>query len=127
MHGRIDRVDEDDDGCVIVDYKTGRPKSQDVADQSLQLSVYALAMSSRKPVKMLVFQNLEDNSTVATLRPAAQLREAETRISAVAEGIARGEFDACPGTHCKWCGYRTVCPEMEVRLPKLNGSKKSSE
>ena len=127
MHGRIDRVDEDEDGYVIVDYKTGRPKSQDVADESLQLSVYALAMNSRKPVKLLVFQNLEDNSTVTTLRPAAQLREAETRISAVAKGIARGDFDACTGKHCSWCGYRTVCPEMEVRLPKLNGSKKSSQ
>ena len=63
--GRIDRVDEDDDGYMIVDYKTGRPKSQDFADESLQLSVYALAMSVKKPVKALLFQNLENNSTVS--------------------------------------------------------------
>ena len=63
--GRIDRVDEDDDGYVIVDYKTGRPKSQDLADESLQFSIYALAMSAKKPVKPLIFQNLEDNSTVS--------------------------------------------------------------
>ena len=29
--GRIDRVDEDEDGYVIVDDKTGNPKSQDLA------------------------------------------------------------------------------------------------
>jgi len=119
--GRIDRVDEDDDGYVIVDYKTGRPKQQDVADKSLQLSTYALAMSAKKPVKLLIFQNLEDNSTVCTTRPVEALREAETRIVTVAEGIARGNFDATPGTHCAWCGYRTVCPEMEVSLPSRNG------
>jgi ATP-dependent DNA helicase UvrD/PcrA len=121
--GRIDRVDEDVDGYVIVDYKTGRPKSQDFADNSLQLSVYALAMNAKKPVKMLIFQNLEDNSTVITSRPVEKLREAETRISSVAAGIAEGNFEACPGNHCSWCGYRTVCPATEVRLPKPNGDK----
>jgi ATP-dependent DNA helicase UvrD/PcrA len=119
--GRIDRVDEDDDGYVIVDYKTGKPKEQEIADKSLQLSTYALAMSAKKPVKLLIFQNLEDNSTVVTSRPVEKLREAETRIATVAAGIARGDFDASPGTHCAWCGYRTVCPEMEVRLPSTKG------
>ncbi len=123
MNGRIDRVDEEEDGYVIVDYKTGRPKSQDAADESLQLSVYALAMNGKKPVKMLVFQNLEDNSTVVTSRPVEALREAETRISAVAEGVARGEFEASPGKHCEWCGYRTVCPATEVKLPRYDGNK----
>ena len=77
-------MDEDDDGYVIVDYKTGNPKSQEVADKSLQLSIYALAMSAKKPVKLLIFQNLEDNSTVSTSRPVEKLREAETRIAKVA-------------------------------------------
>jgi RecB family exonuclease len=115
--GRIDRVDEDDDGYVVVDYKTGRPKTQDRADESLQLSVYGLAMGAQKPVKRLVFQNLQDNSTVVTLRSAEQLRETESTIVAVAAGIAAGEFEATPGKHCDWCGYRTVCPEVEATLP----------
>ncbi|MFZ1133540.1 MAG: ATP-dependent DNA helicase [Candidatus Korobacteraceae bacterium] len=116
--GRIDRVDEDEDGYVIVDYKTGNPKSQDLADRSLQLSIYALAMSASKPVKLLVFQNLGDNSAVVTLRSPESLRKAETRIAAAASGIAAGEFEPTPGTHCNWCGYRTICPEKEVR-PRL--------
>ena len=115
--GRIDRVDEDEAGYVIVDYKTGNPKSQDSADESLQLSVYALALGTSKPVKMLIFQNLEDNRTVETTRSTEQLRETETKISEVAAGIAAGQFEAKTGRHCKWCAYRTVCPEMEATVP----------
>lgn len=115
--GRIDRVDEEDDGYVVVDYKTGRPKTQEGADESLQLSIYGLAMSTQMPVKRLVFQNLHDNSTVVTLRSVEQMRETESEIVTVATGIAAGEFEATPGKHCDWCGYRTVCPEVEATLP----------
>jgi DNA helicase II / ATP-dependent DNA helicase PcrA len=115
--GRIDRVDKDEQGYVIVDYKTGKPKSQDSADASLQLSVYALALG--KPVKALIFQNLEDNSTVETTRSTKQLRETEIKISEVTAGIAAGQFEAKTGRHCNWCAYRTICPEMEATVPPL--------
>ena len=46
--GRIDRMDRCADGRVVVtDYKTGKPKSQEDADESLQLSIYALAARAR--------------------------------------------------------------------------------
>ena len=42
--GKLDRLDQiGDSEVVIVDYKTGKPKTQDDADDSLQLSIYALA------------------------------------------------------------------------------------
>ncbi len=112
--GRIDRVDEDDDGLTIVDYKTGRPKNQDVADDSLQLSVYALAMEKEGRVKAVVFENLEDRSTIVTTRDSKQLSKAREEISKVAGKIARGEFDPRPGFHCSWCSYRMICPEKEL-------------
>jgi len=44
LTGRIDRVDRAPDGSVvIVDYKTGKARSQEDADESLQLSIYAMA------------------------------------------------------------------------------------
>jgi DNA helicase-2/ATP-dependent DNA helicase PcrA len=116
VNGRIDRVDEEVDGYVIVDYKTGNPKSQEVADQSLQLSVYAMAMRGDKPVKALIFQNLEDNTTMQTTRSPEDLLKTEARIVEAAAGIAAGEFGATPGRHCNWCAYRTICPEMEVTV-----------
>jgi DNA helicase-2/ATP-dependent DNA helicase PcrA len=112
--GRIDRVDEDADGLTIVDYKTGRPKTQEHADESLQLSIYALAMKSVGPIKAVIFENLEDGTTALTTRGVADLNRAETKIAEVAGKIRDGEFKARPGLHCSWCAYRILCPEQEL-------------
>jgi DNA helicase-2/ATP-dependent DNA helicase PcrA len=112
--GRIDRVDEDEDGYVVIDYKTGNPKSQDTADESVQLSIYALAMGATKPVKMLVFQNMENNSATCTARTPEELQKTEKKIADVAAGIAAGNFKPKPDRHCKWCSYRMICPEHET-------------
>ncbi len=46
--GRIDRMDRAPDGSVaIVDYKTGKARSQEDADESLQLSIYAMAVREK--------------------------------------------------------------------------------
>ena len=44
LTGRVDRMDRTGpDTVAIVDYKTGKPCSQEDADESLQLSLYAIA------------------------------------------------------------------------------------
>ena len=117
VKGTVDRVDEDIFGYVITDYKTGRPKAQKLADESLQLSVYAIALGSERPVKTLIFQNLANNSTIETTRSPEDLHQTERRIRKVAEGIQAGQFAPQVGRHCNWCAYRMICPEMEVSAP----------
>ncbi len=112
--GRIDRVDEDEDGLTVIDYKTGRPKNQKHADDSLQLSIYALGLNTGKPVKAVVFENLEDGSTVIATRNSRQLSKAQEEVSEAAENIRAGKFDPKTGFHCNWCAYRALCPEQEL-------------
>ena len=117
--GRIDRMDRGSDGRIIVtDYKTGKPRSQEDADESLQLSVYALAAAENwgYDAGALVFYNLEENTPVVTRRTAAQLDEVRLKVAEVAENIAAGNFRAKLGFHCKFCPYNNLCPETEKHL-----------
>ena len=140
--GRIDRIDRasDDDASdsaaldaqirdsagtaaatvTITDYKTGRPRSQEDADESLQLSLYALAAREKwgYHAERLVFHNLEGNTTVSTERTGAQLDEARLHVEDIAAKIAAGKFDPKPGFHCSWCAYRVLCPKTEKRVPQ---------
>jgi DNA helicase II / ATP-dependent DNA helicase PcrA len=116
--GRIDRVDRMADNVVrVIDYKTGAAKTKRYAEDSLQLSIYAMGASSLGLVpRELVFLNLLGNEAVVTARTPAQLEKARFRIQDAARGIAAGEFKPRPGQHCQWCGYRKLCPATEQRV-----------
>jgi len=123
VSGRIDRIDRMADGSVmVVDYKTGRARDQEDADESLQLSLYAIAAKEKwgYEVSGLAFHNLEGNVAVTTRRSAEELTETRRRVQKAADSIAAGAFDAKTGIHCNFCGYRSVCPEREKRIsPRL--------
>jgi DNA helicase II / ATP-dependent DNA helicase PcrA len=124
--GRIDRMDKLPDGKIaITDYKTGKPQSQEDADDSLQLSIYALAARSKwgYAIDRLAFHNLEDNSCAVTHRDDSQLQEARLKVEQVATKIATGNFEPTPGFHCRFCAYHTLCPATEKRLYSIAGGK----
>jgi DNA helicase-2/ATP-dependent DNA helicase PcrA len=118
--GRIDRIDRAPDSRVaIVDYKTGKARDQEDADESLQLSIYALAARQKwgYEVDSLIFYNLAENVPVVTRRNEGQLREARERVLAAAAGIASGDFQPNPEFHCTFCAYRSICPTQEKVIP----------
>jgi DNA helicase-2/ATP-dependent DNA helicase PcrA len=122
LTGRIDRMDRSSDGgVVVVDYKTGKARDQEDADDSLQLSIYAMAAREKwgYDVSSLVFYNLEENVPVATARSEAELRVARDRVAAAAERIAAGEFKPKIDFHCAFCSFRTLCPAKEKDFPNL--------
>lgn len=120
VKGRFDRLDRMGDGEVsIVDYKTGKGKTQEDADESLQLSVYALAARALGHTpSALVFINLQNGMAVESRRTAEQLREAEGEVAMIAARIAAGEFEPKPGGRCLFCSYHCICPAQEEPLPQ---------
>jgi DNA helicase-2/ATP-dependent DNA helicase PcrA len=119
LEGRIDQINpigtHRDKAAELVDYKTGRPRSQKEADQSLQLSIYALAARAQlrlQPAR-LTFYNLTNNQPVSTVRTAKDLDEAVVKIREVAEQIRSLLFPPTPGYVCRWCDFVPICPAHE--------------
>jgi RecB family exonuclease len=116
--GRIDRIDRLEGNCVrVIDYKTGVPWDQKDADDSLQLSIYAMGATELKLApRELVLLNVRGNEEVVTGRTPAQLERARRKIEETAEGIAAHQFDPRPGLHCRWCSFARLCPATEQRV-----------
>jgi RecB family exonuclease len=119
LEGRIDQINfvesTEPNAVELIDYKTGRPRTEKDAENSLQLSVYALAAQRTlglNPVR-LTFYNLTSNETVSTVRTSADLATALERIREVASAIRAGGFDPKPGFGCRWCDYLPLCPAHE--------------
>ncbi|HWQ03381.1 MAG TPA: ATP-dependent DNA helicase [Candidatus Nitrosotenuis sp.] len=116
LTGRMDQVNRVAPGAAeIVDYKTGRPKAERDAKNSLQLSIYALAardLLELDPVR-LTFYNLMNNAAVSASRDAKQLDKALDKVREAAAAIRAGEFPAEPGFQCRHCDFQPICPAHE--------------
>jgi DNA helicase-2/ATP-dependent DNA helicase PcrA len=116
LTGRMDQVNRAGGPAEklveIVDYKTGRPKTDAQAKKDLQLSVYALAAREvyGEAVARLVFYNVQNNEAVGATRDAKQLGRAEEDVQEVAAEIRAGNFPAKVGYPCKACEFRLICP-----------------
>jgi DNA helicase-2/ATP-dependent DNA helicase PcrA len=127
--GRIDRIDRLKDGVVaITDYKTGKPQSQDDADESLQLSIYAMAAEQKwgYRVDRLIFYNLQENTSVTAHRDPAELEGARNTVKSVAAKIAEGKFEAKTGFYCAFCAYANICPAKEKPIQITAAAKSAS-
>ncbi len=112
--GRIDRIDAlGEDGVEVIDYKTGKPRNQENADKSLQLSIYAIAVKEKlnKESKLLSFYYLTSNEKISSTRSEQDLETTKGKILNVAEQILAENFKPCKGNYCDWCDYKPICPE----------------
>ena len=130
LTGRMDQINRIAPGEVeIIDYKTGKPKSETHAAKDLQLSVYALAareVLDVTPVR-LIYYNLQTNECVSASRDAKQLQEVRGTIQEVAADIRAREFPAHPGFVCKNCEFRFICPAHESGLARCSTTPNTAE
>jgi DNA helicase-2/ATP-dependent DNA helicase PcrA len=117
LKGKIDRIDETDEGLKIIDYKTGSAQKKNTVDRDEQLSIYALAGKEalNLPIEKLALYFIEDNSKVETKRSEKQIADKKAELAAVVEKIKQGEFIAKPGFPfpCGFCEFKLICPHAE--------------
>lgn len=123
LSGRLDRLERDADGhVVVVDLKTMStpPSRRDVAT-NLQLSTYRRLVSEAEPDAVVAAAELVQLRVPAGAKdpgPKVQRQDAgegaddalqEALEHAVAT-IASGRFPATPGRACTYCRFTTACP-----------------
>jgi len=120
--GRFDRVDEDKEGVVIMDFKTSEVKAQDVADKkaedSLQLALYCLAYENifgKLPYKIALYF-LESGIIGTSLIREDSFDKIKEKIAEVSCGIRNQNFLATPTyMACTYCAYNQICPSVKLR------------
>ena len=117
LRGRVDRVDRlPDGGYELIDYKTGRPRSEAQLRDDVQLTLYALAAREawdvESPVQSYLYV-LDDQKVPLSGGDAAAERIGET-VFEVADGISGQGFEPTPSyAACAICDYRIACPAAE--------------
>jgi ATP-dependent helicase/nuclease subunit A len=116
LHGRLDVLQLEGEGAVVVDYKTnslaeGTPEEIVENDYHLQRLVYALACFRAGAQQVeVVYHFLErPDAVVATVFRAEQIAELEAELSEAIARINAGEFRPTPSEYI--C---TGCPALDV-------------
>jgi ATP-dependent helicase/DNAse subunit B len=119
VQGRIDRIDQRDDGALaIVDYKssrTPRPLSESVEGYDLQLAVYTMALEqhSAQPVERAAFMHMGSGKRGAEIAQAHRdtaLQAARERIVEVITLVRSGDFRVKPRRQCPtYCEFEVLC------------------
>jgi DNA helicase-2/ATP-dependent DNA helicase PcrA len=116
--GIIDRIDKTKNGIEIIDYKTGAHlMTQKEADESLQLSIYALAATKiyEKPFGLtsdcvdLTLIYFEPFTVLKTKRTQKQLDEAQNEIFEWKRKIETSDFSCSGNFLCQNCEYSQFC------------------
>lgn len=116
--GYWDRVDREEYGAVIIDYKTSEV-APDAADRrtrdSLQLAIYALAyerLFGTRPREVQLRFLEADGVVVGRAKPTDRmLQRAVEAIREAEAGIRSQDFSPRPSFGaCRPCAYRGICP-----------------
>lgn len=114
--GKIDRIDllEVKDGVKhveIIDYKTGKAKSQKEANTQWQLVFYALVAEQLWGVKVdkASYIYVEHGKRVEVSVTDRRKKNVVKKIDSIAKKIMAGDFTVPKSHQCMYCSYQDVC------------------
>ncbi|MFH1198663.1 MAG: UvrD-helicase domain-containing protein [Candidatus Omnitrophota bacterium] len=122
INGRFDRVDDEGDGAVIIDFKTSEVTKQDDADkkvkESMQLVLYSLAYQNIFGVlpKRIELHFLESGLVGALEVTPEALDKISLKVNEVSNGIRKQLYPAAPSfMACRYCAYNQICPQRQIK------------
>ncbi len=117
ISGRFDRLDEDKNEAVIIDYKSSNITDQKKADkrakESIQMNLYALAYKEKKdrlPDKVEL-HFLGSGLVGSAAKNENDISNIQIMIDKVSIGLRRQNYKAKPTyMACQYCPYKQICP-----------------
>lgn len=113
LRGVIDRIDQENNGLTIVDYKSGKrkPSARELAFD-VQLTIYAYAAKEvfGQEIVEMQLHHLRDQTIFHTYRGAADERTLfKVTLPLVVAGITEKRFAPHTGYWCRFCDFREQC------------------
>lgn len=118
-YGLADRIEANDSGVLVVDYKTGVVVSKAEAAESIQLGYYVMAASENAEVvengevvgAAFWYPTRPLKHSIATREfDMANLGRVRDTMIEIATAIRNETFDPAPGTQCDTCDVELICP-----------------
>jgi len=117
LRGRVDRVDRlPGGGYELIDYKTGRPKTEAQLREDVQLSLYAVGAREAWDLETSgqAYYYILDDAKVPVARDDSDREWITDTVMEVAEGIEGQGFEPTPSyAACSTCDFRLICPAAE--------------
>ena len=117
LRGRVDRVDRHPDGTFeLIDYKTGRAKTEQELREDVQLSVYQMGARESWGLETSAqsYFYVLTGEKVPVEHSEEELERVRATVSEIAAGILKQRFEPTPSPDvCRFCDYRIICPAAE--------------
>jgi ATP-dependent DNA helicase UvrD/PcrA len=117
LRGRVDRVDRHPDGTYeLIDYKTGKSKTEDELREDVQLSLYQMGAreSWHLQTSAQSYFYVLTGERVPVTHSEDELDRVRATVSEIAGGILKQRFEPTPAPEiCSFCDYRIICPAAE--------------
>jgi DNA helicase II / ATP-dependent DNA helicase PcrA len=117
LRGRVDRVDRRPDGSYeLIDYKTGKAKTESELREDVQLSLYQMGAreSWRLETSAQSYLYVLTGEKVPVEHSEEELDRVKSTVAEIADGILHQDFEPKPSYEvCHFCDYRIICPAAE--------------